>query len=86
MIHLIRRIAVPVAITSILVNVITLIAAGVLWWMAAMEGWLDDVKFVSHISLLALVFSSISGVAAAVAGVLALVPTDDIIKEIDSAE
>jgi hypothetical protein len=55
----------------------------VIWWMAAVEGWLDEVEFVSHVSMLALVFSAVSGVAAAVAGVLALVPTDDLIDLAD---
>ena len=79
MLTLIRRLALPVAITSIVVNAIMLIASLVIWWMAAVNGWLDEVTFVSHVSMLALVFSAISGVAAAIAGVLALVPTDDVV-------
>lgn len=80
MIVLIRRLALPIAIVSIVVNAIMLIASLVIWWLAIEEGWLDQVEFVSHVSMLALVFSAISGVAAAVAGVLALVPTDDLIE------
>jgi hypothetical protein len=80
-IALIRRLALPVAITSIIVNAVMLVASLVIWWMAAVEGWLDEVEFVSHVSMLALVFSAVSGVAAAVAGVLALVPTDDLIAD-----
>ena len=79
MIALIRRLALPVAITSIVVNAIMLVVSLVIWYMAAVNGWLDEVTFVSHVSMLALVFSAVSGVAAAIAGVLALVPTDDVI-------
>lgn len=79
MIALIRRLALPVAITSIIVNAVMLVASMVIWWLAIEEGWLDKVTFVSHVSMLALVFSAVSGVAAALAGVLALVPTDDLI-------
>ena len=79
MIPLIRRLALPVAITSIIVNALMLVVSLVIWWMAAVNGWLDEVTFVSHVSMLALVFSAVSGVAAAVAGVLALVPTDDLL-------
>lgn len=79
MIALIRRCALPVAITSIIVNAVMLIASLLIWWLAIEKGWLDEVTFVSHVSMLALVFSAVSGVAAAVAGVLALVPTDDLL-------
>jgi hypothetical protein len=82
-IALIRRLALPVAVTSIVVNALMLIVSLVIWWMAAVNGWLDEVTFVSHVSMLALVFSAVSGVAAAVAGVLALVPTDDLIEVSD---
>jgi hypothetical protein len=81
MIELIRRLALPIAITSIIVNALMLIVSLVIWWAAWVEGWLDEVEFVSHVSMLALVFSAVSGVAAAVAGVLALVPTDDLLEE-----
>jgi len=80
-ISLIRRLALPVAVTSIVVNAVMLIVSLVIWWMAAVKGWLDEVTFVSHVSMLALVFSAVSGVAAAIAGVLALVPTDDLLDE-----
>jgi len=79
MIELIRRLALPVAITSIIVNMVMLIGSVIIWWMAIKKGWLDEVTFVSHVSMLALVFSAVSGVAAALAGVLALVPTDDLV-------
>jgi hypothetical protein len=78
-ITLIRRLALPIAVTSIVVNGLMLVASLVIWWMAIEKGWLDEVEFVSHVSMLALVFSAVSGVAAAVAGVLALVPTDDLV-------
>jgi hypothetical protein len=80
MIALVRRLALPIAITSIVVNGVMLIASLVIWIMAIKLGWLDKVEFVSHVSMLALVFSAVSGVAAAVAGVLALVPTDDLLE------
>jgi hypothetical protein len=81
MIRLIRRLALPIAITSIVVNGVMLVVSVVIWWMAIVKGWLDEVEFVSHVSMLALVFSAVSGVAAAVAGVLALVPTDDLMED-----
>jgi hypothetical protein len=83
---LIRRLALPIAVTSIVVNMVMLIGSVVIWWMAIDRGWLDEVTFVSHVSMLALVFSAVSGVAAAVAGVLALVPTDDLIDIGDAVE
>jgi hypothetical protein len=85
-IALIRRLALPIAITSIVVNGIMLVLSLVIWWLAIEKGWLDKVEFVSHVSMLALVFSAVSGVAAAVAGVLALVPTDDLIDVVNNDE
>ena len=82
MITLIRRLALPIAITSIVVNGIMLVASVIIWWLAIVNEWLDKVEFVSHVSMLALVFSAVSGVAAAVAGVLALVPTDDLVNDV----
>ena len=82
MIDLIRRLALPLAVTSLAVNVIILIVSAVLWWLAIVNGWLDSVTFVSNVSMLALVFAGVSGVAAAVAGILALVPTDDILDDV----
>ena len=72
-----RRLALPIAITSLVVNIIMLIVSLIIWVLAAMAGWLDSVEFVSHVSMLALVFSATSGVAAAVAGMLALFPDDE---------
>lgn len=86
MIELIRRLALPIAITSLIVNVIVTIVSLVLWWMAIVNGWLDSVTFVSNVSMLALVFAGISGVAAAVAGMLALLPTDDLLSIGDDEE
>ena len=82
MIETIRRLALPIAITSLAVNIIVCIVSGVLWVMAIMWGWLDSVVFVSNVSMLALVFSGISGVAAGLAGILALVPTDEIVDAV----
>ena len=79
MIRLIRRLALPIAIASLVVNFVILVVSIALWWLAVEKGWVDSVAFVSHVSMLALVFSGVSGVAAAVAGILALVPTDDLI-------
>jgi ABC-type polysaccharide/polyol phosphate export permease len=76
-IDLIRRLALPIAITSLAVNTVMLVASCVLWWLAIVYGWVDSVAFVSHVSLLALVFAAVTGVAAALAGILALVPTDN---------
>lgn len=81
MIAWIRRVALPIAIVSIVVNAVMLVVSLAIWWAAIVNGWLDSVVFVSHVSMLALVFSAVSGVAAAVAGVLALVPTDDLLSE-----
>lgn len=66
------------AITSIVVNALMLVSSLVIWWLAIVHHWLDKVEFVSHVSMLALVFSGLSGVAAAIAGVFALLPTDDL--------
>ena len=82
MIDTVRRLALPIAITSLIVNVVVLIVSFVLWGLAAANGWLDSVTFVSNVSMLALVFSGISGIAAGLAGILALVPTDEIMDEV----
>ena len=82
MIALIRRLALPIAITSLAVNIVITIVSVVLWWLAIVNDWLESVTFVSNVSMLALLFAGISGVAAAVAGILALVPTDDLVEEI----
>lgn len=76
-IEALRRLALPIAITSMVVNVAMLVISALLWTLAAVNGWLDKVEFVSHVSMLALVFSAVSGIAAGLAGILALVPTDD---------
>jgi hypothetical protein len=75
-IALIRRLALPIAVTSLAVNLVMLIVSCVLWWLAIAHSWVDSVEFVSHVSMLALVFAAVSGVAAALAGILTLVPTD----------
>ena len=81
MFELIRRLALPIAIVSLAVNAVILIMSGILWYLAIANGWVDSVTFVSHISMLALVFAGISGVAAGLAGILALVPTDDVLEK-----
>lgn len=73
-----KRLALPIAVASMIVNIVMLIASGVLWTMAFAYGWLDSVTFVSHVSMLALVFSAVSGIAAGIAGILALVPTEEL--------
>jgi hypothetical protein len=80
MVELIRRLALPIAVTSLAVNAVMLVASALLWWWAAANGQLDSVVFVSNVSMLALVFAAVSGLAAALAGVLALVPTDDLVQ------
>ena len=65
MIATIRRLALPIAITSLLVNVLVLIVSIILRWLAVARGWLDSVVFVSNVSMLALVFSD-EGYAASV--------------------
>jgi hypothetical protein len=78
----IRQLALPIAITSLIVNILITLISVVLWLMAIVWGWLDSVVFVSNVSMLALLFAGISGLAAAVAGILALVPTDDIMDAV----
>jgi hypothetical protein len=79
--RLIRRLALPIAVTSLVVNLVMLIVSALLWWMAIVNGWIDKVSFVSHVSMLALVFAAVSGVAAGLAGMLALLPTEDILDD-----
>jgi hypothetical protein len=83
-VRIIRRLALPIAIVSLAVNVLITVVSVVLWWLAIVRGWLDSVAFVSNVSMLALLFAGISGVAAATAGILALVPTDDLFGGDDS--
>jgi hypothetical protein len=77
---LVRRLALPIALVSLAVNAVMLVASSVLWGLAIAFGWIDSVAFVAHVSMLALVFASVSGLAAATAGLLALVPTDDLMS------
>jgi len=86
MIETIRRLALPIAITSLAVNIVITVVSVFLWWLAIVNDWLDSVVFVSNVSMLALVFAGLSGVAAGVAGILALVPTDDIIDAVTGDE
>lgn len=79
MVSLLRRLALPIAVTSLVVNLIITLVSLILWLLAFTHHWLDSVTFVSNVSMLALVFAGISGVAAAVAGLLALIPTDDLL-------
>lgn len=78
MLDLIRRLALPIAVTSLAVNTLMLVVSAVLWWLAAVKGWLASVTFVSNVSMLALLFAAVSGVAAALAGLLALMPNDEV--------
>jgi hypothetical protein len=81
MIQTIRRLALPIAITSLVVNIVVTVVSLVLWWLAVVHGWLDSVTFVSNVSMLALVFAGISGMAAGLAGILSLVPTDEVVAD-----
>lgn len=78
MLDLIRKLALPIAITSLAVNLVMFIISAVLWWLAAVKGWLASVTFVSNVSMLALVFAAVSGIAAGLAGLLALMPTEEV--------
>lgn len=49
-------------------NVVLLLGSAVLWVIAVPTGWVNSTAFVSHISMAALLFSAISGVAAGAAG------------------
>ena len=81
MIEWFRARALLIAIVSAVINAVILVFSLILWVLATYLGWVESVVFVSHVSMLALVFSGISGVAAAIAGILALVPTDDIFEQ-----
>lgn len=70
--ELVRRLALPIAVTSLVVNTLMLVVSALLWYLAAVQGWLASVTFVSNVSMLALLFAAVSGVAAALAGLLAL--------------
>lgn len=72
MLALIKRLAVPIAVTSLVVNTVMLVVSVVLWVIAIPTGWVSSVEFVSHVSMLALVFAAVSGVAAGLAGLLAV--------------
>jgi len=72
----------PIAITSLVVNIVVTIVSFVLWYLAFVNDWLESVTFVSNVSMLALVFAGISGVAAGLAGILSLVPTDEIVDKV----
>lgn len=74
---LVRRLAVPIALTSLVVNGVMLVVSCLLWWLAWEKHWLGEVTFVAHVSMLALVFAAVSGVAAGLAGLLALMPVDE---------
>lgn len=50
-------------------NIAILIASILLWIAAIVFGWLDSVVFVSHVSMMALVITAISGIAAGDAAV-----------------
>jgi hypothetical protein len=76
MIETMRRLALPIAIVSLSVNLVMFVLSTALWALAWYENWLGSVVFVAHVSMLALVFSAVSGTAAGLAGILALMPTD----------
>lgn len=71
--------AISVCMWSLIVNVVMLVGSSALWVLARITGWVNSVAFVSDVSMLALVFSASSGVASALAGFIALVPTDDLV-------
>jgi hypothetical protein len=72
----IRRWAVPITIISLAVNVLIFVFSSILWVLAWKFNWVDSVAFVSHVSMMALVFSGVTGTAAGLAGMIALVSGD----------
>lgn len=78
---LLRRLAVAIAVASLLVNLLVLVVSAVLWAVATAAGWVHSVTFVSHVSMLALVFAGLSGTASGIAGLLILIPTDDLVAD-----
>jgi hypothetical protein len=54
--------------TQLALNLGALLASAGLWIIAAVTGWLALVEFVAHVSMLALVLASLSGVASALVG------------------
>ena len=84
MLALLRRLALPIAVTSFVINFVMTMVSLALWWMATAKGWVSSVVFVSHVSMLALVYGGISGLAAAVAGILALFPPGEILGKKES--
>ena len=54
--------------TQLALNLGALVASAGLWVVAAVTGWLELVAFVAHVSMLALVLASLSGVASALVG------------------
>jgi hypothetical protein len=77
MIATLRRVALPIALVTLAINLVMLVVSALLWWLAVRQGWISSVEFVAHVSMLALVFSAVGGIAAGVACVLALVPAVD---------
>lgn len=73
----VRRLAVPIALTALGINLVMLLVSALLWWLAAVRGSLDSVTFVSNVSMLALVYSAVSGVAASLAAMLTLFPANE---------
>ena len=52
---------------SIVISIVMLVGSVVLWALAVLTGWIDSVEFVSHVSMLALVYAAVVGVIAALA-------------------
>jgi hypothetical protein len=58
-------------------NIATLAGSIVVWVLAVPFGWLESVSFVSHISMAALVLSSLAGIAAADAALESEAPKEE---------
>jgi hypothetical protein len=72
----VARIALWIGAVSLVVNLGMLAVSLWLWKWAEDTGQINEVVFVSRVSMLALVFAAVSGLAAALAGIFAALPTE----------
>jgi hypothetical protein len=64
-------VASAIAVASLLLSAVCLVATVWLWVQSCRRGWLDDVRFVSHLSLAALVFGALGMLFSALAALIA---------------
>lgn len=79
MMRVLRRVAMPVALTTLAFAVVMLVVSTWLWVRAEEvrpDGTkaIADTLFIGRVSMLALEFAAVTGVAAGVSAVLAMVP------------